>query len=70
MKAADFVLEFSSHHFPAEHGPWIGLDDHDPPFTKTELRQMERQGVIELQLDNSRYRLTLKASKMRPQEQP
>ena len=65
MKAKDFLAEFEDYHFPSAIGPEIGLDAHDPPFTRTQLRQMERQNLIAMTRDNTHYQLTLKATKVR-----
>ena len=65
MKAEDFLKEFEDEHFPQLVGPWIGVDAHDPPFTRSQLRQMERQNLIEFNLSDTHYRMTLKATKVR-----
>jgi hypothetical protein len=65
MKASEFLKEFDGSQFPQECGPWVGLDDHDPPFTMAQLRQMERQGIIEFDSGRTCYCLTLKATETR-----
>jgi hypothetical protein len=65
MKAADFLCEFVADQFPQPVGPWISVDAHDPPWTRSQLKQMERQGLIELNRTDTHYRLTLKATKKR-----
>ena len=65
MKAKDFLCEFQDSHFPQTVGPWIGLDDHDPPWPRTQLKQMQKQDVIEFNQADTHYRLTLKAMKLR-----
>ena len=65
MKIADFVAEFEDEHFPSEVGPSIGVEDHDPPFTLSQLRSMEKRGLILLGADCGTYRLTLKATRAR-----
>jgi hypothetical protein len=62
MKAADFLADMQDEWFPSEVGPWIGIDDHDPPYTRSQLDRMEKQKVIEFHPDGKYYRLTLKAS--------
>lgn len=65
MKAKDFLCEFDDCQFPQAVGPWVGLDDHDPPWTRTQLKQMQRQNLIEFNREDTHYRLTLKATKVR-----
>lgn len=65
MKPEDFIKEFCDEHFPSEYGMWIGFDDHDPQFTKKELSNMERKGIIDIDMKNNRYRLTMKATKLK-----
>jgi hypothetical protein len=64
MKAEEFLSEFDYDQFPQETGPWIGLHYHDPPWKQSELKQMEKHGLIEFNGDRTRYRLTLKATKV------
>lgn len=65
MKASEFLKEFDGSHFPQELGPWISVYDHDPPFTLKQLKQMEKQGIIEFDGAKDGYHLTLKATKTR-----
>ena len=65
MKAKDFLAEFEDYHFPSAIGPEIGLDAHDPPFTRTQLREMERQNLIVMNREATHFRLTLKAANVR-----
>lgn len=65
MKAKEFIREFTEEQFPCESGLWVGFDDHDPPFTMIELTVMHRQGIIDMDKPNRRYRLTMKATKLR-----
>lgn len=65
MKAKDFLAEFDDEHFPSAVGPAISVDAHDPPFTRTQLKQMQRQNLIVMNRDDTHYRLTLKATKVR-----
>ena len=65
MKAKYFLAEFEDHHFPSAIGPEIGIDAHDPPFTRTQLREMERQSLIVMNREDTHFRLTLKAAKVR-----
>jgi hypothetical protein len=62
MKAADFLADMQDEWFPRQVGPWIGIDAHDPPYTMTQLKQMEKQNVIQFDKERANYRLTLKAS--------
>lgn len=62
MRSADFLAEFQEEHFPQSAGPWLEFDSHDPPWTLGQLRQMQRQSLIELDEPGARYRLTLKAT--------
>jgi len=65
MKQVDFVNEMDDEFFPREVGPWISVDTHEPPFTKTVLRDMESSGVIIISDTKTHYRLTLKATKIK-----
>ena len=65
MKAKDFLCEFEGASFPQSSGPLIGLDDHDPPWTQTQLKAMERQSLIEFNIERTGYRLTMKATRRR-----
>lgn len=65
MKAKDFLREFEDAHFPRVAGPWIGLDAHDPPFSRSQIKKMAQQGLIIFNSDESKYRLTFKAAKLR-----
>ena len=69
MRAADFLREFDDEQFPAEVGPRIGVDFHDPPFLPSQLKSAERMGLIVMSADGSSYRLTLKATKNRAKAQ-
>lgn len=57
----DFLAEFNENQFPQQSSPWIGYDDHDPAFLVKELRSFNKQGLIELDHENRRYCLTIKA---------
>ena len=65
MKAIEFIKEFDEGQFPTQDGWWIGFNDHDPPFTMTELRRMSDQGIIEIDMKSDRYRLTMKATRLK-----
>ena len=64
MKAVDFLADMQAALFPCLVGPWIGIYDHDPPYSMTELKQMEKQKLIEFDDERAYYRLTLKASEL------
>jgi len=51
MKAKEFISEFVAEQFPSETGAWVGFDDHDPVFSMGVLCAMERQGVIEVDIN-------------------
>ncbi len=57
----DFLAEFNENQFPQQSSPWISYDDHDPAFLVKELRSFNKQGLIELDHENRRYCLTIKA---------
>ena len=65
MKTKEFLAEFDNKHFPSPVGPEISLYEHDPPFTRAHIRQMERQNLIAMTRDNTHYQLALKATKVR-----
>lgn len=62
MKIAEFLAEFYNEQFPSNVGPWIGFDAHDPPFTLSQMKQMDKAGIIILDIENKQYRLTMKAA--------
>jgi hypothetical protein len=64
MRAKDFLAEFDPEHFPSTVGPEISVEAHDPPFTRTQLKQMARQNLIVFNREDTHYRLTLKATKV------
>ncbi len=64
MRAKDFLAEFDPEQFPSSLGPAISVDAHDPPFSRSQLRQMERQNLIVMNKEDTHYRLTLKATKV------
>jgi len=63
MKIKEFLNEFEDEHFPRKQGPLLRFDMHEPPFTKTELKAMEKARLIEIEGDG--YRLTMRASELR-----
>jgi hypothetical protein len=63
MTQANFLENFEDDQFPEELGPSIGYADHDPPFTISELRRMQKSGLIVLDEARRTYRLTMKATK-------
>jgi hypothetical protein len=65
MKASEFLKEFDGSQFPDEYGPWIAIDSHDPPFTMSQLKRMEKQGIIVMDTGKTCYKLTLKATEVR-----
>lgn len=67
MKAKDFLLEFEETDFPRLIVPWLERDNFDPPFTMAELNQMQKQGIIELNVSRTCFRLTRKAAELRLQ---
>jgi hypothetical protein len=64
MRAKDFLAEFDPEQFPSTVGPAISVEAHDPPFTRSQLRAMERQNLIVMNKEDTHYRLTLKATKV------
>lgn len=64
MTPENFVLEFVTEQMPTDLGPEISLDTHDPPFKKSELRQMAKLGFIVLDEEKWTYRLTMKATEL------
>lgn len=62
---ADFLDEMEAEDFPARHGPWRAFDYFDPPFGRRALRSMAREGVIQLDEPNKRFRLTMMATDVR-----
>lgn len=53
----EFLAEFTEEHMPRKTGPWISFDEHDPAWTRAELRAMRKQGIIELDEPARRYRI-------------
>lgn len=64
MTVNEFLTEFDEERFPSELGPVNSVDDHDPPFTGAQLRDMASRGFI-VMVDETHYRLTLKATRNR-----
>lgn len=64
MTVNEFLTEFDEERFPSELGPVNSIDDHDPPFTAAQLRDMTKRGFI-VMVDETHYRLTLKATRNR-----
>lgn len=62
MSVKDFLAEIPPENFPNEVGPWMAYDMFDPPFLVGQLRDMRKQGMIELDQKNRRFRLTMKAT--------
>jgi hypothetical protein len=61
MTAAEFLADFWPEDFPKEDeefGHWISWGSFDPKFTRDELREMSKFGVIQLSEMNKRFRLT------------
>ena len=61
MKTLDFLENFSEENFPSELGQELNFDWFDPQFTKSELKQMEKTGIIKVNWDKEFFQLTLKA---------
>lgn len=64
MRIKDFINEMTLEWFPNEYGPWVNFNCFDPLFTLSELRIMEKSGIIELDKTRKRFRLTMKATKI------
>ena len=64
FNAKTFLNEFFADQFPEPSplGPRIGFNQHEPPFTMTQLRKMAKQGLIVLDERDQSYRLTIKAA--------
>lgn len=58
MNAKDFLEEHLPEDFPQTQGPWISWDRYEPPFTRAELREMRKQGLIDLDERRKKYRMT------------
>jgi len=63
MKQSDFLNEFLESDFPHEKGPWKLEECFDPPYKESDLKQMEKAGLIER--ESGKFRLTLQAAKAR-----
>lgn len=59
MTINEFLANFEKKDFLHEKGPWMSFKSFDPPFKRDELRAMRKQGIIELEESNKRFRLTL-----------
>jgi Xaa-Pro aminopeptidase len=62
MNAIDFLQEIDESYFPKRLGHELGIESHDPPFRKKDLRDMAKQGLIVLNESDWTYRLTLAAT--------
>lgn len=65
LSIAGFLDEMEPDDFPFQRGPWRTFDYFDPPFGRRVLRSMAREGVIELDEPNKRFRLTMMATDAR-----
>lgn len=65
MKIDDFLENFSEEDFPSDIGREMCFDFFDPQFTKTELKQMEKAGIIKVSWNDEYFQLTMKAAKLR-----
>ena len=61
MKTLDFLENFSEEDFPSELGRELNFNWFDPEFTKTELKQMEKAGIIKVNWNKEFFQLTLKS---------
>ena len=61
MKINDFLENFSDDDFPSDVGMEIKFDRFDPQFTSSELKQMEKAGIIKVNWNKEFFQLTLKA---------
>lgn len=64
MTQEEFVKEHQGNDFPSEYGRWIRKDSFDPPFLWRELEVMAKDGLVQLDKKNKRYRLTMAASRL------
>ena len=69
MRIDAFVAEMTDEMFPSMVGPWTTFDSFDPPFSYSELKKMERSGIIEMDRVNEKFRLTLKALSFKNQKE-
>lgn len=65
LSIAGFLDEMEPDDFPFQRGPWRAFDYFDPPFGRQILRSMAREGVIQLDEPNKRFRLTMMATDAR-----
>ena len=68
MKPVDFLKNFEPEDFPPlvpNLGQEMKFSWFDPQFTKTELKQMEKAGIVNVNWDKEYFQLTLKAAKLR-----
>lgn len=69
MTTDDFLDNFDDKDFPSQFGRWLNEESFDPPFRKKSLDQMDQRGLIEYDREHSRFRLTLRASRIRGKDE-
>jgi hypothetical protein len=57
-----FLGEHSEDDFPREYGRWIDFDCWSQQWSKETLRKVREAGIIDVDFENQRYRLTMKAT--------
>ena len=63
MTQADFLANFHDDQMPDDLGPLIRYADIDPPFKISDLRRMQKAGLIVLDESGQVFRLTILATK-------
>lgn len=65
MKINEFLEDFEDDDFPSELGKVLTFDCLMPMFTKTQLKQMDKAGIIKVNWEQEYFQLTLKATKLK-----
>lgn len=60
-----FLDDMQDEYFPCEIGKVQKNEDFDPQFTKEELKEMAKYGIIALDKKNWTFQLTIKATRIK-----
>jgi hypothetical protein len=58
----EFLADMLDEDFPHRQGPWRSFDSFDPPYKRSELRDMARLKIIKLVEKEKKFALTLNAT--------
>lgn len=68
MTIKEFLNEMDDGYFPEELGIEQDFYFYDPPFTNSELKKMEKSGIIKVNWQDEYFQLTKKATEIKNKE--